>query len=152
MSIDAMNEAIARSGGKWVKVRNAGDKIAGRLADYEERPKTWKDAPVLNSKTGKPRIEWVLTLEVDEADGPDDDRLRKVTANESMQRAISAAVRASGKPAEIGGHLAIAVKNEAASDTEQAEYVAAYKPPALAAAINDPAPTAEDDPLAGLLD
>ena len=151
MSIDAMNEAIARSGGKWVKIRNAGDKIAGRLADYEERPKTWKDAPVLNSKTGKPRTEWVLTLEVDEADGPDDDRLRKVTANESMQRAISTAVRTSGKPAEIGGQLAVAVKSEAASDTEQAEYVANYKPPAIQAAINTPEP-AGDDPLAGLLD
>lgn len=134
MSIDALNEAVASSGGTWVKLRTISDGvIAGKILDFEKRDRTDPDGNVVYKKgTQTPRTEWVFTLEVDqsERDGTEDDGVRKLPCNESMQRAISEAIKAAGKPAEVGGTLKVKVAADPEDTFSQADYKAEYSPPA----------------------
>lgn len=61
-----------------------------------DKPEFWPD--------GKPKMEVVITLQTEEAEGDDDDGMRRVYAQGRMLRAISTAAK--GK-LEIGGKLAI---------------------------------------------
>lgn len=139
MSIDALNEAVASAGGTWVKLRNLEDPaIEGVIVGFEKREKRNPDGDIIASrKTGKPRTEWVFTLQVDERDGEDDDGIRKLSCNESMQRAISEAIRASGKAAEEGGVLKVGVKADPEDSYSQADYQARYTPPTIDTSIGD---------------
>lgn len=133
MSLD-LNEAARRAGGgAWVKLRNKDDgTIEGVLVDIEERDRTNPKGEIVRKKgTDKARKEWVLTIETDlrDADIADDDGVRKVAANESMQRAIGKAIKESGSK-EYGGRIKIGVKEDPADDYAQAEYQAKYSPPA----------------------
>lgn len=131
MSIEELNNAAASLGGTWVKLRSISDgPFVGTIVDFEQRDKSFEGAPVLNRKTGKPRIEWLFTLTVT-PDGADDDGTRKLACNESMQRAIAKAIKDSGRKAEAGGILKIKVVTDPPSDREQAEYLASYEPPVL---------------------
>lgn len=128
MGITDFNTMAKQSGGTWVSLRKTGDRIVGELIDTEEREKTFEGAAVLSRKTGKPRREIVVTIKVDDRTDDEDDGVRKVSANESMQRALIAAAKK--VPFVAGGRIAIEVTEDAPGDREQATYEAAFKAPA----------------------
>ena len=142
MSFDALNEAIARGGGTWVNLKAKGDRIEGTIIDFKERPKTFEGEPVLSRKTGKPRFEWVFTLQTGESDGPDDDGVRKVALDEWGRGEFKDAVKKSGAVAEAGGLLVLAIVEDRKSPTDsvQQHLRARYTPPAKSLGI-----PAEDD-------
>lgn len=142
MSLSELNDAAARSGGTWVSLKQKGDKIRGRMVDFENRPKTFEGEPVLSRKTGKQRYEFVFTLETDDTDGPEDDGIRKVSLNESAQRAVLKALKDAGQEAAIGGLWEIAVSADPETSTSQAEFAARYTPPAKT--VDMAAPVADD--------
>jgi hypothetical protein len=132
MDLNELNRAVSTTGGKWVKLRNKADgSFEGSLIAFESRPRTDMDGNVVNFR-GKdtPRTEWLLTLQVaaDVREGPEDDGTRKLPCNESMQRAISAAIKACGEPAKEGDLLKIAVSEDPATPMHQAEYIARWTP------------------------
>lgn len=136
MTIDALND-LPR-GGTWIKLRVKGDKITGKLLDAEFRNRTDLDGkPVLSRKTGNPRRELVLTIQCT-SEGPDDDGIRKVSLNESAQRALSAA-NPSGRW-ERNGDIHIAVTADPEGPMDQATYSAKYKAPAVSLVLDDEAP------------
>lgn len=157
----SINQDIESGGGKFVKLRDTGDAVVGELLGIDERIKMWEGAPVLSRKSGEPRKEWVITLRTDLSEGPDDDGVRKVAANEGLQIAIKTHMRESKQlfPDQFGGRLAIGVKVGAPTTTSQVEeWSVRYTPPATgtAATINaavdaQAAPAAAVDPLAGLV-
>ena len=127
MGINDFNALAANSGGTWVSLRRKGDRIVGELIDTEEREKTYEGKVVLSSKTGKPRREIVVTIKVDDRKDDEDDGIRKVSANESMQRALIIAAKKT--PFVAGGRIAIEVTEDPKTSTDQAEYAAAFKAP-----------------------
>lgn len=139
-TLDDLNHAVTQQGARWIKLRATTDPaVDGEILAFEQREMSWQGAPVLNSKTGAPRIEWIFTLLTTLRDDDEDDGTRKLPANESMQRAIGAAIKAAGAKAEIGGRLQVAVSEDPANATDQAGYRAKYTPPA--------APTVSADDL-----
>lgn len=154
---DSINNQVEHGGGRFIKLSETGDVIVGTLIDIEERDKFFEGAPVLSKKSGKQRVEWVITLEVDERDGADDDGIRKVAANEGLQIELKNYLRDNNVrfPATWGGRLALAVKKGKPSATSPVEeWSVRYTPPSPADAINAavaaaPAPAA--NPLAGLV-
>lgn len=131
MSIDALNEAVASAGGTYVKLVSADDPpVEGTIVEFDKRERrTPKGEIVMSKKTGKPRIEWVFTLQTDLRTTDDDEGVRKLSCNESMQFAISDAIREAGKPAEIGGTLKVGFVSRD-DEYSQATYRAKYTPPA----------------------
>jgi hypothetical protein len=127
MGLNDFNEMAANSGGKWIKLRELDATVAGELIDTEEREKTYKGKVVLSSKTNKPRREIVVTLKVDDRTDDEDDGIRKIAADESMQRALIAAAKKT--PFVAGGRLAIKCVRAPESETDQAGYDAAFAPP-----------------------
>lgn len=131
--LDQLNDEIASFGGEWVKLnRKEHGALEGEIVDVEVRDKSFEGQVVLSRKSGLPRKEWVVTLRIAEGerDGDDDDGIRKISLNESGQRAFAAAVKASKAKVEAGGTLKIAVREDPATDREQADYIARYTPPA----------------------
>lgn len=131
-----INEAAQAMTGTWQKLtRKADGVIKGRVISFEQRPMTFEGSPVLSRKTGAQRTEWVLAVQ------DDDNQVIKFSLKESGQRAVSEAIKASGKPAKNGDVLTIAVKTDPAKDTEQPVYKATWE------ADNTPLdiPTAQDD-------
>lgn len=154
----SINDDIERGGGRFVKLREAGDAIVGDLLAIDERTKTWEGQPVLSRTSGEPRKEWVITLRTELSDSDDDDGVRKIAANEGLQIAIKSHMRESGQrfPATWGGRLAVGVKVGAPSPTAQVEeWSVRYTAPTGAETINDAvaaaAPAQAADPLAGLV-
>jgi hypothetical protein len=113
-----LNTAAQAMSGQWVPLRRKTDgTIEGRVISYEARPATFDGAPKLSRKTGQQRTEWVFTVQTD-------DDIVKFSLAESGQRAIAAAIKESGKPANVpGDHIKIAVKDDPATATEQPTYV-----------------------------
>ena len=132
MDLNELNRAASTSGGKWVKLRTKEDgSFQGTLVAFESRAKTDMEGnPVLKRGTDVPRTEWLLTLSVPlaEREGPDDDGTRKLPCNESMQAAISQAIKACGEPAKEGDLLKIAVSEDPADKMRQAQYIARWTP------------------------
>ena len=57
-SMEDLAQAAASMGGNWVNLRHKEDgPIEGRILDFTKRDKTFEGAPVLNRKTGQPRVE-----------------------------------------------------------------------------------------------
>lgn len=138
-TMDDLNNAIATMGGNWVKLNKIEHgTVDGEIVAFERRDKTFEGAIVMKKGTQTPRIEWVFTLKVADLDPDiaDDDGLRKLSLNESGQRAIAAAVKIAGKPAEIGGRVKIKVTADGKTSTDQAEYKAVYEPPTAKVAID----------------
>jgi hypothetical protein len=100
------------------------------IVDFEERTKTYEGEPVLSRKTGKPRIEWVFTLQTGESDGADDDGIRKVALDEWGREEFKAAVKRSGSRAEAGGTLVLAIveNRDKPTDSAQQHLRAKYTP------------------------
>jgi hypothetical protein len=139
-----INDAIASMGSRWIKQRATTDPaIDGTIVSYESRNKTFEGAPVLNRKTGQPRVEWVFTLQTSACEDSEDDGVRRYGAAESCQRAIAEAVKQSGHKLAVGGRLQIAVIADPATDREQPTFKAKYTPPAPTA-INVPAVNVND--------
>lgn len=125
---DFYDDANRPRGGKWVKLAEVGDKIVGTVIDIEIRDRRDLDGNVvLSRKTGKARKEYVVVLEVDETDGPDDDGIRKVSCNESAQTAIIDAFRKAGGGDIAGARFALQVTVAAADKFSQASYAASIK-------------------------
>lgn len=140
MSLDAINEAVEAFGGQWVKLnRKEHGTAEGTLVDIEVREKTFEGELVLSRKSGEPRKEWVITYTVDEdqRDGAEDDGTRKLSANESLQRALKKAIKDSGSKAERGGTIKMKVTEDPEKETQQAEYVAKYTPPVKTIEVED---------------
>lgn len=139
MSMDALNEAVASVGGSWVKLRNSDDPpIEGTIVSFEKRDRTDPNGDVVYKRgTQTPRTEWVFTLQTGIRDSDEDDGVRKLPCNESMQRAISEAIKASGRPAEEGGTLKVGVASDPEDSFSQAEYKARYTPPAIDTSVGD---------------
>lgn len=130
---DDINDAISTMGARWIKQRTTTDPpVDGTIVSYESRNKTFEGAPVLNRKTGQPRIEWAFTLQTADRDGADDDGIRRYGAAESCQRAIAEAVKETGQKLAVGGRLQIKVSANAPTDRDQPAYRAKYTPPAAA--------------------
>lgn len=134
MSLDQLNQDAASTGGAWLKLRNKADGVIdATVIAYEKRERRDPEGDVVYKKgTTNPRYVWTFTLRLDESspliEGPDDDGLRKFDANESAQRAIGDAIKASPKPAAEGDRLTIKVKTDPETDFSQAEYVAKWVP------------------------
>lgn len=133
MSIDALNEALASTGGAWVKLRDTDDNpVTGEILEFEKRDRTNPQGDIVYKRgTQKPRTEWVFTLQTEQRDPAieDDDGIRKLACNEAMQHAIREAITAAGKTAEKGGTLKVKVSANRESEYEQAEYTAVYEAP-----------------------
>lgn len=135
MSLSELNEAVARSGGTWIGLREKGDRVEGTIIDFEERPKTFEGEPVLSRKSGQQRMEWVFTLQTGESEGAADDGVRKVSLDENGQRAVKKAIKDAGSPAVVGGTLIIAVVADRETPTSQCEKKAKYTPPVKEIAV-----------------
>lgn len=150
MSLDALNSAAQSLGGSWVKLndKNEHPPVEGEIVDFEIRDRTDMNGDIVYKKgTTTARKEWVITLRVDDSliDDPNDDGLRKLSLNESGQRAVAAAIKEAGVAAETGGVLKIGVAENAPDKFSQATYRARYTPPAKPLAI--PADDTADDDL-----
>ena len=137
---DQINEQAQRTGGKFVKLSESGDKIIGEVLSIEEREKSFDGQPVL-SKKGNVRIEWLIELQTDERDADDthDTGIRIVPANEGVQIAIKKHLKETGQrfPANWGGKLAIlVVKGKPAPTQSVEEWSVASTAPSPADAIN----------------
>lgn len=131
-TIDALNNAVASRGGRWLKLRNTEDPpIDGEIVAFEERDRTDPEGNVVYSRKDKarPRKVWTFTLRTELHDDDDDDGLRKIDLNESGQRAVADAIKKSGQKAAVGGRLQVAVTVDAEDSFSQATYAAKYTPP-----------------------
>lgn len=140
-SLSDLNDAIATIGGNWVTLYAVEHPpVEGVIVAFEKRDRTDPDGNVVYKKgTTTPRKVWTFTIKVDELDADDanDEGLRKIDLNESAQRAVATAVKASGHHAVVGGRLKIGVKADAPDKFKQAEYQAKYTPPAATLAIDE---------------
>ena len=140
MSIaDLNNELTKPVGGKWVKLKEVGDKVVGTLIDAEMRDRTDPDGNVvLGKKSGKPRRICRLRIQTDERNDADDDGIRIWDANEAGINALRAVA-----PLEIGSMIAVQVTQAAPDSFSQATYKATAKAA--------PKKVDLDDPFAGLV-
>lgn len=137
--LDDVNEDIARSGGSFFKLTHKEHgTIEGTLLGAEKRVKTFEGKEVLSRSTGKPRHEWVLTLQTEmrDADQADDDGVRRVSCNEGLQIAIREELRRKGAKLEYGGRIKLGVKQDPETPTSQAVYGAVWTPPQPAVDID----------------
>lgn len=142
MSLDSLNDAVNSIGGSWYKLfdKDQHPAIEGQILDFQERDRTDPDGNVVFKKgTTTARREWVFVLQTElrDDDNVDDDGVRKISLNESAQRAVAKAIKDSGQKAALGGTLKIGVKTNAPDSFSQAEYQAKYTPPAPEIPISD---------------
>lgn len=125
MSFDEINRVIKSRGGDWVSLKAVGDKVEGKVLSAEVRDKVFKGKTIVvtsGPNEGKPRKEWVFTLETP-------DGIKKYPANENAQYAISVAL--SGRQLREGGYLKVAVAKDKEDDYKQPEYKAHYTEPVV---------------------
>lgn len=141
MALDELAEAAASLGGKWVKLQKKADgAIEGTVLAFEKRNRTDPEGNVVFRRgTQTPRIEWLFTLKVDPElrEGPDDDGIRKLAANESMQRAIAQAIKDAGGTPNLGDRLKVGVREDPKDTYSQAEYQARWTKAAPAIELSD---------------
>ena len=141
MALDELAEAAASLGGSWVKLQKKADgAIEGKVVAFEKRNRTDPEGNVVYKRgTQTPRIEWRFTLEVDPElrEGPDDDGIRKLAANESMQWAIAAAIKEAGGTPNIGDRLKVGVREDPKDSFSQATYQARWTKAAPAIDLSD---------------
>lgn len=135
MSIaDLNNELTKPVGGRWVKLKEVGDRVVGTLVDAEMRDRTDPDGNVvLGKKSGKPRRICRLRIQTDEHIDADDDGLRIWDANEAGINALRAVA-----PLEIGALIAVQVTGAAPDAYSQCTYKATAKAPVKKVDLDDP--------------
>lgn len=140
MSIDELNEELSKPvGGRWVKLKEVGDKVVGTLLDAEMRDRTDPDGNVvLGKKSGKPRRICRLRIQTDERLDSDDDGIRVFDANEAGITALRDIA-----PLEIGSLVAIQVTEAAPDPYSQATYKASAKAAPRVVEV-------DSDPFAGI--
>src|SRR5690606_29795516 len=120
--LDENNEEIEKSGGTWLKLNEKGQNVRGAMVSGEVREKkTPEGQTVLSSRTGKPRKEWVLTLEVD-------GELKNAVASEGGQIAIRKAVQALGRKLQPGDIIDITVSESSVPGKKGAEWDVKIEP------------------------
>jgi hypothetical protein len=128
MAFDQFYADAESRGGSWVKVKEAGDRAVGTIVDIDIRDRRDMEGNVvIGKKSGKPRKEYVVTYEVDDRDGPDDDGIRKLSLNESGQSAFVAAYKAAGGGDISGARFALQVTAGAPDKFSQASYACSIK-------------------------
>lgn len=132
MTMQDFYEDVERPrGGRWVKLKDKGDRLDGKLVSIEVLDRTNPEGDViLHRKTGKPRKIYRVIVEVPEREDSDDDGLRIWDANESGQTAVREAYKAAGTKELIGGRFAVVLTSEAEDTYSQASYKAKFEPPA----------------------
>jgi hypothetical protein len=132
-------------GGKSVKFPNIGDSVTGIVAAVHppEQQTTPQGDPVVDKKTGAPKMQIRIELETDERDPSDqfDDGRRTLYVKGWMKGAIGDAMRragVSGAP-QIGGKLTVKFTAEEPNPGLSAtkKYEATYVPPSTAVAATD---------------
>lgn len=144
-------DALVSGGSKIFKFDSIGDTVKGTVTQVEQTQQTdFKTKKPLFWDDGTPRMQFVVHLDTDLSDGPDDDGKRRIFAKGQMERAIKDAIRESraGKDQIIGGTLAV----KYVEDGEPPErglnppkiYRAQFKPSAGAVGdlLDTPAPAA----------
>lgn len=125
MSFADLNNTIRSKTSQWVNLRFVGDYVSGKIvADPVVRDQSYKGTVITvtnkeSANFGKPRQEWVFTLETDEG------KTVKVGLKESAQSAIMAALN--GRDIEMGGHIQLKVV--AKEDGRMPEFKAVYSSP-----------------------
>lgn len=91
-----LDEALARTGGRWMKIETVGDQLVGTLVHIDlDKNRTDPDGNViLSKKTGQPRKVFGLLVQTDLREDGDDDGKRRYDANEAAQWAILDAFKA----------------------------------------------------------
>jgi hypothetical protein len=86
----SLDEAAARTGGRWAKLDAVGTEIVGTLIAIDtDKVRTDPDGNVvLSKKSGQPRKVYGLLIQTDNREDGDDDGKRRYDANESAQYAI----------------------------------------------------------------
>lgn len=131
MSFDEINRVIKSKGGDWVSLKKKGDTVEGKVLAAEVRDKSFKGKVIVvtsGPNEGKPRKEWLFTLETPQG-------VKKYAANENAQYAISGALN--GRSLREGGYLKVGVVEDKADDYEQPTYKAYYTDPALEDPFSD---------------
>lgn len=122
--LNELNDAIAASGGDWVKLNEAGQQVTGALVDAEVRPRMYDGSQVV-SKAGNPRKVWTLTLDVPGRGAV------KADADEGGQAKIRAAAAKLGRNLAAGDVVAIVVTESSVQGKSGAEWdvtISAGKP------------------------
>lgn len=86
----SLDEALQRTGGRWVKLDDVGDQIVGVLLhiDTKKNRTDPQGNPVPSKKTGEPRKVFGLLVQTELREDGNDDGKRRFDANESAQYAI----------------------------------------------------------------
>lgn len=130
---DFYNDVERPRGGRWVKLKNKGDRLDGKLVSIEVMNRTDPEGNVvLGRKSLQPRKIYRVIVEVpaEQREGQDDNGLRIWDANEAGQSAVQDAYKAAGTKELIGGRFAVAVTAEAPDSFSQATFKAKFDPPA----------------------
>lgn len=129
MTLADFYEDVAKPrGGKWIRLAEVGDKVVGTIIDIEVRDRRTPDGEVVaNKKTGKPRKEYVVTLEIDDREDDEDDGIRKVSCNESAQDAVRDAFNKAGGGDISGARFALQLVGAAPDKFSQAKYACSIK-------------------------
>lgn len=129
---DFYNDVERPRGGRWVKLKNKGDRLDGTLVSIEVKNRTDPEGNVvLARKSQQPRKIYRVTVEIpaEQREGQDDTGLRIWDANEAGQTAVQDAYKTAGTKELIGGRFAVAVTAEAEDSYSQATFKAKFDPP-----------------------
>jgi hypothetical protein len=140
--VSDINAAAEAFTGEWRPLtKKEHGIIEGRVTYFETRPATYEGQPQLSRKTGLQRTEWVIAVL------QDDGETVKFSTMESGQRAISAAIKASGQPAKNGDRIKIAVTKDSVQGKEQADYKVVWTPDATPLNIPVAASVTDEEPF-----
>lgn len=155
MSLPDANDLLMGGGIPAAKFPTIGTVVKGTVKNWETTQQTDFDTgKPLFWDDGKPRLQVVITIQTDERD-PEvehDDGLRKLYVKGQMQKAVSGAIRAAGRPGlEVGAQIAVQFNSEEPQQRGNPKkvYVAQYAGPDLTAgpdllgAAAAPAPAAQ---------
>jgi len=114
MAFDDALDTINSRGGDWVNLKEIGDKISVVLAHAESRPKTFEGKVVNSQKTGKPRIEVVVSGDGTFTTGgsTSDAKAIKCALDEGAQSAVKKAMALGNAPFAPGSKLELWVTSK----------------------------------------
>lgn len=134
---DDINEAIEQGGGSFYSLKKTSDApLVGTLVDVDKRTKMFKGEVVYSTKTKKPRVEWLFT--VDTADGT-----VKWAAGEAAQIAITDELKRMSEKAgdrvklQAGGKIKVTVTEDSVQGKKQAQVTFEYKAPEVKTILAD---------------
>ena len=134
MTIDNTVNQLLTGGSKAARFDNAGDKIKGTIIAATTRQETaFGTGEPLTFPDGTPRLQLVIELQTDIADGPDDDGRRTVYCKWRTTRAIKEALAKAGtSELQEGATLTIKYKGDGVAEkgfSAPKEFAAKYEPP-----------------------